>query len=904
MDLKKTLNLPRTDFPMRAMLSKREPQFIRFWDEKDIYKEALKKREGQKKFVLHDGPPYANNNIHLGQAMNKVIKDITVKSRMLKGYYTPYRPGWDTHGMPIENIVIKEFENKDDVLAIRKRCREFASGWVDVQMEEFKRLGILGEWDNPYITMSNYYEGKELTILAEAVRKGFVYRGYMPVHWCPQCETALAISEIEYKVLDSPSLIFEMMGEEFNALVWTTTPWTIISNLALAVHPDHTYVVVEADGKRYLLALDLLEENSEKAGWKSVNVVKELKGEGLDHLRFKHPFLDRESPVLLARFVTMNEGTGVVHIAPGHGREDYVLGKKYGVDILSPVDERGRFTDDAPDFEGLTTDEASQKVVKILNEKNNLVHIETIEHNYPICWRCKIPLIFRATEQWFISVDHNALRDRVIDAVEEVRWHPSQSQQRMLAAVRDRPDWCISRQRLWGVSIPAFFCSNCGEALLSPEIIEHIAGIFKKESADAWFELESSELLPKDTKCKKCGSSDFRKGTDILDVWFDSGVSPFIGLEEKDWPPDMFIEGPDQHRGWYNSTIMLSMALKDIAPYNTVVTHGWVLDEKGQTMHKSLGNVTSPAEIIEEFGADVFRLWVASMDWTQDVKYGRETIERLVDAYRKIRNSFKFMLGNLFDFTEENLLPLDELLPLDRYILFELNQLLLIVDKEYENIAHHRVYREVYNFIVSTLSSFYMDILKDRLYVEGKDSHKRRSAQTVLYHLIRSLAIILSPILSFTSEEVWQNIFGDDSVFLADFPETRELNEEDEELKGKIDKLRRVRDEFHKVLEPAQEDSFVGNSLEAKVLIKSNLEELREFEEYLPEFLIVSQVELVDKIDSKYSYDGEYGSYGVERAEGDKCERCWMYSKTVSSDNQFPELCERCVNIVKGGVFE
>ncbi len=899
MNLKKTLNLPHTDYPMKANLPLREPKFIEFWDKNKIYKKAIKKREGSKRFILHDGPPYANNNIHLGQAMNKIIKDITIKYKMLKGYYTPFKPGWDAHGMPIENIVIKEFEDQSDRFAIRKRCREFAANWVSVQKEEFKRLGVFGEWDNPFITMNKDYEGEELNLLSCVVKKGFVYRGYMPVHWCPTCRTALAISEIEYEMLDSHALTFTMEGDEFKALIWTTTPWTIISNLALAVHPDHTYVIIEVDGQRFLLALNLIEKNVGKVGWKNYKIVSEFKGKDLEGKRFKHPFLDRDSFILLAKFVTMDEGTGIVHIAPGHGREDYVLGKSSGLDILSPVDESGRFTNEAPGFEGMTTKEASGKVIEILEDRGSLVHLETVTHNYPICWRCKTPLIFRATEQWFLSVDHNRLRERALEVVGRTKWHPTQTEHRMFAAVKDRPDWCISRQRIWGVNIPAFFCSKCGEPLLEPEVIEHVAEIFKKESADAWFDREPSELLPPGFKCAKCGSSEFEKGMDTLDVWFDSGSS-FIALDREEWPSDMYVEGPDQHRGWYNSSLMLSLAAMDVPPFNTVVTHGWVLDEEGKSMHKSLGNFTPPSEIVEEFGADVLRLFIASLDWTQDIKYGREVIRRLVDAYRKIRNSCRFMLGNLHGFSSLDVVPEDKLLPIDRYILIEFNNLLCVVDKEYESISYHRVYREVYNFIVSTLSAFYFDILKDRLYVEGKDSLKRRSAQTVLYQIVKNLAIIFSPILSFTCEEVWQTLFPDDSVFLSDFPEYRKLSKEDIEFKAKIDKLIKVRDEFHKALEPAQENNFIGNSLEAAVQIKSDLLELQEFKEYLPEFFITSEVLLVDVIDAQYTYDGEYGSYGVKKAAGAKCKRCWVHSATVGEDEEFKELCNRCVEVVRG----
>lgn len=902
MDIKKTLNLPQTDFPMRGKLPEREPSMVKFWENEDIYKKALRKREGNEQYILHDGPPYANNNIHLGQALNKVVKDVTVKYKMLKGYYAPYRPGWDTHGMPIENIVIKEFNHKREFLKIRKRCREFASEWVKIQKEEFKRLGVLGEWDNPYITMSKEYEGNELEIFADIVDKGFVYRGYMPVHWCPTCETALAISEIEYEKIDSPSITFTMDNEDYKALVWTTTPWTLISNLALAVHPDHTYVIVNVENEKYLLALDLLEENAEKIGWNDFRIEKQFKGKELENLKFKHPFRDRESRVLLATFVTMDEGTGVVHIAPGHGREDFILGQKYDIGIMSPVNEQGKFTDEAPDFEDMNTEEASKRVIDILENDNHLLHLETIEHNYPICWRCKEPLIFRATDQWFLSVDHRELRDRALEKVSESRWYPPQSEPRITAAIKERPDWCLSRQRIWGVNIPAFFCQNCGEPLLDSTVIRYVADIFKKEGADAWYEKSTEELIPENTRCSSCNESDFEKGMDILDVWFDSGVSSHMALSEDEWPSNLYLEGPDQHRGWFNSSLMLSLAYKNKAPFDTVVTHGWVLDEEGQSMHKSLGNWTSPQEIIDKYGADVLRLWISSMDWTMDVKYGPEIINRTVDAYRKIRNTFRFMLGNLYDFSEKDALDKKNLLPFDRYILIKLEKLLTEVDEEYNSFSYHRVYREIYNFITVKLSSFYMDIIKDRLYVEGKNSRERKSAQTVLFSLAKSLSIVLSPVLSFTCEEVWEHLnTEEESVFMADFPDVKKHESEEKELEKKIDNLMKAREEFHRALEPAQEDNYVGNSLEVRVEIKSDMDELREFIEHLSEFFIVSGVKFVDDVDGDYIYSGDTGTYSIKKAEGKKCQRCWMYSTTVGENEEYPELGERCIKIIKGG---
>ncbi|MEO0292808.1 MAG: isoleucine--tRNA ligase [candidate division WOR-3 bacterium] len=904
MKLKDTINLPETNFSMKGDLPKREPLFVQFWEERKVYERAIQKRKNGKFFILHDGPPYANGHIHLGQAMNKIVKDITVKYKMLKGFYTPFRPGWDAHGMPIENIVIKDFKEDEDILTIRKACREFASKWIEEQKKDFKRLGVLGDWENPYITMSKEYEGLELELLAKVVEKGYVYRGYMPVHWCPICETALAISEIEYKMMESPSLTFKMEGEEFDALIWTTTPWTIISNLALAVHPEYSYVVIEVNKKKFLLAKELLKENVEKGIWSNYEIIKEFKGEELKGIAFKHPFLDRKSSIHPAKFVTMNEGTGIVHIAPGHGREDYVLGREVGLPIYSPLDEKGRFTEEAGIFKGLSTEEASIKVLDILKEKGSLIHFNKIEHNYPICWRCKTPLIFRATEQWFISIEHRDLRKKALEVVRNTEWYPPQSEERMFAAVSDRPDWCISRQRKWGVNIPAFFCKKCKEALLKKDFILKVAELFKKNSADFWFQLTPEEILGKGYKCEKCGGLEWEKGTDILDVWFDSGISSFGALEEEFWPADVYLEGPDQHRGWFNSSLVLSLAIKDAPPYRKVVTHGWMLDSEGQSMHKSLGNVTTPSEIIEEFGADVLRLWIASVNWTLDVRYGREIIQRTVDAYRKIRNTFRFMLGNTYDFKESYSLKKEDLLPVDRFILIKLNRLIKEVTKNYESLHYYKVYRKFYDFVVTTLSSFYMDIIKDRLYVEAKDSKKRRSAQTVLFKLAKDLAIIIAPILSFTAEEVWQNLYGEDSIFLADFPEPGEETEEDKELLEKFEKILEVREEFHKILEKTQEDGFIGNSLEAKVFIKSNINELEEMKEYLKEIFIVSDVELTTLVNSKYIYEGKLGVYGIDKAEGKKCARCWMFSTSVGRDKEFENLCERCVNIIKGGNFE
>ena len=905
MNYKKTINLPRTDFPMRARLPEREPELLKRWKEIDIYKKILEKRKGKKTFILHDGPPYSNGHIHLGQALNKVLKDITVKFHALSGYYTPFTPGWDNHGMPIENKVLEEIGRNNPPEKVRKACREFAAKWIEIQKQDFIRLGVFADWDNPYLTMKGEYEGGELEIFADIVEKGYVYRGFMPVHWCPTCETALALSEIEYKDIPSPSLYFTMDGEDFNAFVWTTTPWTIISNLALALHPEAEYVVAETDRGTLLMAKGVVERIKEEMGWERFEIKDSFVGKELEGKKFKHPFYNRESPVILADFVTMEEGTGIVHIAPGHGREDYEVGTKYGLDVYSPVDEQGRFTDQAPEFKGLTTDEASKKVVEILKENGHLVKIDEIVHAYPHCWRCHNPLIFRATEQWFLSVDHDALREKALENIHDVKWHPPETINRIYSSVQERPDWCLSRQRLWGVNIPAFYCKNCGKPLLSPEIIRHVGKLFKENNSDIWFKLPEKELLPEGTSCPHCGGTEFEKETDVLDVWFDSGVTSLLVLGD-DWPADVYLEGPDQHRGWFNSSLMIGMIQKEKPPYRAVITHGWVLDEEGRSMHKSLGNVIHPEDVVRKHGADVLRLWVASTDYTQDVRIGEEILQRLIDSYRKIRNTFRFMLGNLYDFTEELAVPEEELFPQDRYILLKWRKLLGEVVEDYKGFYYHRVYRKIYNFIVVELSSFYLDILKDRLYTWGKNSHGRRAAQTVIYRILKELLVLFSPVLTFTTEEAYLNLPGkkEESVFLEDIPECNPLSEDEENFLREFEEILLIREEMQKVMEEARRADLIGNSLEARLIVDGNRELLEKYSLYLPEIFIVSQVEIGDVGDGEFTLKGQYGSYRIVKASGQKCERCWVFSESVGKNEEHPTLCEKCVTVIKEGDFE
>jgi len=924
-DYKDTLNLPKTSFPMRANLPKREPQRLKKWEDARLYERWLDKRKDSGKvFIVHDGPPYSNESIHLGHALNKIVKDFINKYKALKGYYTPFIPGWDNHGMPIENMVVRTDPEISKLLddpralkrpevreKIRIKCRKYAEKWIKVQREEFMRLGVIADWDNYYYTMSSEYESKETELFADIVEKGFVYRGFMPIHWCPHCQTALAMAEIEYKEKISPSLWFILKVKEDKsgvfdgdigyALVWTTTPWTIISNVALAFNPMFNYAVVEVDGVKYLLAEKLVERNAEELGWTDYKVVKIVKGSTLEGTVFQHPFFERDSVGILGDFVTLEEGTGIVHIAPGHGKEDYEAGKQYGLPIISPVDEMGVFTEEAGElFKGLTTEQASEKVVEVLKERNALLKIDKILHKYPHCWRCKNPLIFRATEQWFLSVDHNNLRQRALKEIEKVEWYPPDTKLRMLYSVAERPDWVLSRQRAWGVNIPALKCKNCGELILDPKVIRHVAKLFAKENSDAWHTHPVEDLVPEGFKCPKCGGNEFEKEMDILDVWFDSGVSSLIILDKPGlpWPSDVYLEGPDQFRGWYNSALMVAMALKGKSPYRVVVTHGWTLDEKGEPMHKSHGNVILPMDVIKHYGADTLRLWVAESNYMQDVRLGEEILKRATESYRKIRNTIRFMLGNLHDFDPtKDQVSLEEMLPVDRYMLHRLEELKAEVDKAYAAYEFYRGYHKIFDFMVVELSSFYLDLLKDRLYTWAKDSKGRRSAQTAIYHILRELLIVLSPLLSFTTDEAWEYLPGpkEEFVFLEDWP--AEVPERrDEKLAEDFRRIIEVRDAVLLGIERARNEGILSDRLEARVEIFAADPELRDtLSRYLDQlyevFIVSQQVELVDmRPQHKVVIDGEGFAVAIEHARGEKCARCWLWHEDIDQDG----LCPKC----------
>ncbi|MFC1682991.1 isoleucine--tRNA ligase [Candidatus Zixiibacteriota bacterium] len=795
MDYSKALNLPKTEFPMRGNLPQREPQLLEFWDKLKAYQRLRELRRGAEKYVLHDGPPYSNGDIHMGHALNKSLKDFVVRAKTMQGFDAAYIPGWDNHGMPIENNVSKLMrqEGKDFTpLDLRKRCRQYAKKYIDLQKKEFIRLGVWGDWEHPYLTMSPEFESEIIKVFGELVEKDYIYRGLRPIHWCPTCVTALAISEIEYQEKESSSIVVAFPLKDDSGgifaghdpsscyvLIWTTTPWTIPANMALVVHPDLDYDLVEVGNRIYLLAEGLVDPIMEMIEAKPFKRIKTIKGKALEGLVCRHPMADRDSPVFLADHVSLEEGTGVVHTAPGHGAEDFEVGRRENLEIFSPVDDEGRFTEQVGEYQGIRVLEANQRVNDDLRKKGVLLYEGSIHHQYPYCWRCHQPLIFRATVQWFMSVDHLDLRKRSLDAIGKIQWVPGHSENRIYGAVESRPDWCLSRQRSWGVGLPVFYCRKNGHEILSPEAIAGVFKLVQEQGSDAWYELPADQILPDGFACPQCGDTHFEKETDILDVWFDSGSTHRAVLENRKdlrWPSDLYLEGSDQHRGWFNSSLLIGMATKDGSPYRTCVTHGFVLDAEGMAMHKSRGNDISPLEIYGTHGADVLRLWLCSTDHSTDVRISEEILVRISESYRKIRNTFRFILGNLYDFNPaEDAVEYDQLQEIDRWALDALQRLTRTVMKAYDTYQFHEIYHSVYNFCVVKLSAFYLDVLKDRLYVNAYDAPARRAAQTTLYELISAMVRLLAPILPFTTEEIWQQMFAEaerqESVHFSLFPE-------------------------------------------------------------------------------------------------------------------------------------
>ncbi|MFB3884679.1 MAG: isoleucine--tRNA ligase, partial [Thermodesulfobacteriota bacterium] len=928
MDYRQTLNLPKTDFPMKANLAKREPEILKTWEEKGIYRQLSQQAAGRPKYILHDGPPYANGNIHIGTALNKILKDFIVKSKFMTGYSSQYVPGWDCHGLPVEHEVEKSLGTKKgelSVVEIRKRCRDYAAGYVGIQREEFKRLGVFGEWENPYLTMNFAYQATIVREFGKFLLNGSVYKGMKPVHWCPTCKTALAEAEVKYEDHRSPSIYvkFKMVstlslpsplegegkggGEKpISVIIWTTTPWTIPANLAIALHPDFIYVAADVGGEIYILAEALLEEAMGKFGIKKYEVLKRFPGKRLEGLKCRHPFLDRDSLIILASYVTLDAGTGCVHTAPGHGQEDYESGVQYGLEIYSPVDDDGRFVKDVPFFAGQFVFDANRAVNQKLAEVGALLKEEMMVHSYPHCWRTNDPIIFRATEQWFISMDKNELRKNALRSINEVTWIPPWGRDRIYGMIENRPDWCVSRQRAWGIPITVFYCSGCKQPLVRRETIEHVARLFEVKGADVWFEAEADQLLPEGTRCSQCGGKVFSKEMDILDVWFDSGVSYAAVLETREYlefPASLYLEGSDQHRGWFHSSLLTSVGTRNRAPYRSVLTHGFVVDGEGKKMSKSAGNVIAPAEVIGKLGADVLRLWVAAEDYKDDIKISNEILKRLADAYFRIRNTFRFLLGNLYDFNpSENRVPYRELYEIDRWALYRLQKLISRVREAYERFEFHVVYHSVQNFCAVEMSALYFDILKDRLYTFSSGSRGRRSAQTALYEILKSLASLLAPILSFTAEEVWKYIPSDsskpESVHLAEFPESK-TEYLDDALNDRWEKIWEIRAVVTKALEEARKEKVIGLSLDAQVhlyLPEKTYQFIQPYQNDLKFIFIVSSVTLHPA--KSGTQDEKEPRAEVLRAEGGKCERCWNYDKSVGSHKDHPAVCERCVEAI------
>ncbi len=925
MSYKDTLLLPETEFPMKANLAKKEPEMLQKWEKNKIYEKILDDREGKREFILHDGPPYANGNIHMGHVLNKVLKDIIVKSKTMFGYKSPYVPGWDCHGLPIEHNIEKELgKNRRNTLSkaeFRKLCRNYATKYIKIQKDEFYRLGVFGDWDNPYLTMNYHYEADTLRELGKFVDKGLVYKQKKPVYWCPSCKTALALAEVEYQDDQSASIYVKFdfisdlasndklfLGKAVSAIIWTTTPWTIPANLAVCVNPDFDYAFVQIkDREIYLVAKDLTEELMNKFGIQNYTIIKTVKGKYLEKNILAHPLYDRESPIILGDHVTLDAGTGLVHTAPGHGEEDYVVGMKYHLPIYSPVDNDGRFEPNIEYFGGMKTDEANPKIINTLKSKGMLIKEETITHSYPHCWRCKSPIIFRSTEQWFISIDKNGLRKKALKEIDNTKWIPTWGRNRIYSMMEMRPDWCISRQRAWGVPIALFKCKKCGRVQYSKELIDIVAEKMEKEGADVWFEKNPEDFLPKGYSCE-CGSNEFEKENDILDVWFDSGVSHAAVLErrkELKWPADMYLEGSDQHRGWFHSSLLESVGTRNRAPYKSVLTHGFVVDSKGRKMSKSLGNVISPDKIIKKYGAELLRLWASATDYKDDVRLSDEIMKRLVDNYRKIRNTIRFLLGNLKGFSKEKAIDYNKLEEIDKWVLAEAELLKEKLSKAYEEYEFHIIYRNMTNFCITVLSSFYLDVLKDRLYCEKENSIKRLSAQTAMSELLKIIVFYIAPILSFTAEEAYSYMGGaKESVHMEEFIPLKEQYKNDKLVK-KWKVLRTLKEVTDKTLELARAKKLIGNSLEADIYLeiedhnfKNVLSSIKK--EELADICIVSHLEIgkVDEwIESYYDEERKIAVY-VVKARGTKCERCWKFDKSVGQNETSENICKRCYNVI------
>jgi isoleucyl-tRNA synthetase len=916
MDYGKTLNLPQTDFPMRGNLPQAEPKIQDWWNEVDIYAKVQESRKGKPKFILHDGPPYANGDIHIGHSLNKILKDIIVRYKTMQGFDAPYIPGWDTHGLPIEQAISnsgKVDRKKMTVQQFREYCKEYALQWIDKQRNQFMRLGVRGDWHNPYITLQPHYEAQQIRVFGEMVKKGYIYKGLKPVYWSPSSESALAEAEIEYKEKTSPSIYvaFDVkdgkgkLPEDSAMIIWTTTPWTLPANLGITVHPDFDYVLINADGRKFVIAQGLLQQVSKELQWNAVDVLGTIKGAELEYVVCRHPFYDRDSLVMNGDHVTLDAGTGCVHTAPGHGEEDFQVGQRYELPVLCPVDDQGVFTKDAPGFEGIFYDKANKLITERLEHSGHLLKLAFIQHQYAHDWRTKKPVIYRATEQWFASVDK--FRQEMLDEIKEVKWTPAWGEVRLHNMIADRGDWCISRQRVWGVPIPIFYCRSCNHPVVDDSTIQHVAAIFEQEGSGAWFSKEESELLSPDTKCPECGHHQFRKETDIMDVWFDSGSSHVAVLESREelrWPADLYLEGSDQYRGWYNSSLITGVAVRGNSPYRSILSHGFTLDGEGRKMSKSLGNTVDPNKVCNALGADILRLWVSSVDYQADVRISDNILTQISEVYRKIRNTLRFFLGNLSGFDPlQDRVPYEQMNELDRFALIRLNRMIDKVVKAYESYDFHVVYQAVHHFCAVEMSAFYLDIAKDRLYASAPADPARKAAQTVLYDALTVITKLIAPILPHTADEVWKFIPNADlfSVQIAEMPRANE-DVYDRVIERKWDRFIELRDEIFKALEQARKEKVIGNSLSASLHLYPDAESaelLRQFDR-LDQLFIVSAVSLHSPDEAVPDTASKLKGIAVQvtTAEGVKCERCWIVTPEVGKHPVHSTVCHRCAEVV------
>ncbi|MDK3936392.1 isoleucine--tRNA ligase [Staphylococcus pseudintermedius] len=912
MEYKDTLLMPKTKFPMRGGLPTKEPQIQQEWKEKDLYRKMLEKNEGQPSFILHDGPPYANGNLHMGHALNKILKDFINRYKTMQGFYTPYVPGWDTHGLPIEQALTKKGVKRKEMTTaeFRDKCQAFAMEQIDIQKKDFLRLGVNGDFDNPYITLKPEYEAAQIRLFGEMADKGLIYKGKKPVYWSPSSESSLAEAEIEYHDKRSASIYVAfdvkdskgIVADDAKFIIWTTTPWTLPSNVAITVHPELTYVQMNVDGTRYIIAEALVDAVAEQLGWDKEAVVREkdFKGSELEYIEAQHPFIDRISLIINGEHVTTDAGTGCVHTAPGHGEDDFIVGQKYGLEVISPLDDKGVFTAEGGPFEGMFYDKANQAVTELLTEKGALLKLDFITHSYPHDWRTKKPVIFRATPQWFASI--SKVRQDILDAIEDTKFKVDWGKTRIYNMIRDRGEWVISRQRVWGVPLPVFYAEN-GDIIMTKETVYHVADLFEQHGSNIWFERDAKDLLPEGFTHTGSPNGEFTKEQDIMDVWFDSGSSHRGVLEtrpELSFPADMYLEGSDQYRGWFNSSITTSVATRGRSPYKMLLSHGFVMDGEGKKMSKSLGNVIVPDTIVKQKGADIARLWVSSVDYLADVRISDEILNQVADVYRKIRNTLRFLLGNINDYNPAtDRIAEADLLEVDRYILNRLREFTAGTLDHYESFDYLNIYQEVQNFINVELSNFYLDYGKDILYIEEKNAHKRRSMQTVLFEILVNMTKLLAPIIPHTAEEVWSHIeqVDEESVHLTNMPAKEEV---DQALLDKWNTFMALRDDVNRALEAARNEKVIGKSLEAKVKIGNSpsfdtLAFLEGFND-LHQLFIVSQVELVEDTKGE-AY--QHGTIEIAKADGEKCARCWNYSESLGSVGELDDLCPRCQEVVK-----